>query len=100
MNEERIQNLLERMTLEEQVSLLSGADFWTTAPLERLGIPDFSVDYVQTTLASRYEAARLKVKEAGVLEKGEWTRLHSSWARRLSANDAREVVYFIAEAQK
>lgn len=68
--------------------------------LERLGIPDFSVEYVQTTLAARYEAARLKVKEAGVLETGEWTRLHSSWARRLSANDAREVVYFIAEAQK
>jgi 16S rRNA (adenine(1408)-N(1))-methyltransferase len=68
--------------------------------LERLGISSFSVDYVRTTLATRYEAARLKVKEVGVLEKGEWTRLHSSWARCLSSNDAREVVYFIAEAQK
>lgn len=68
--------------------------------LERLGISNFSLDYVRTTLATRYDAARLEVKEAGVLEKNEWTRLHSSWARRLSSNDAREVVYFIAEAQK
>ncbi|HEV2905583.1 MAG TPA: methyltransferase domain-containing protein [Pyrinomonadaceae bacterium] len=68
--------------------------------LERLGISKFSLDYVRNTLVMRYEAARMKVKEVGVLEKGKWTRLHSSWARRLSSNDAREVVYFIAEAQK
>ena len=68
--------------------------------LERLGISNFSLDYVRSTLAARYEAARLKVKEIGLLAKGEWTRLHSSWARGLSSNDAREVVYFIAEAQK
>ena len=68
--------------------------------LGRLGISEFSVDYVRSTLVTRYEAARFKVKEVGLLDKGEWTRLHSSWARRLSSNDAREVVYFIAEAQK
>ncbi|MFZ0748489.1 MAG: methyltransferase domain-containing protein [Pyrinomonadaceae bacterium] len=68
--------------------------------LKRLGIADFSLDYVRNTLATRYEASGLKVNEAGVLDKGEWTRLHSSWARRLSSNDAREVVYFITEAQK
>src|SRR5512134_1822652 len=39
MNEERIQNLLEAMTLEEQVSLLSGANFWMTVSIPRLGIP-------------------------------------------------------------
>lgn len=68
--------------------------------LGRLGISDFSVDYVRTTLATRYANCGLKLKESGVLEKAEWTSLHSSWARRLSSNDAREVVYFIAEAQK
>ncbi|PJE27354.1 Thermostable beta-glucosidase B [Pseudooceanicola marinus] len=30
--------LLEAMTLEEQVSLLSGASFWRTAAIERLGV--------------------------------------------------------------
>jgi 16S rRNA (adenine(1408)-N(1))-methyltransferase len=68
--------------------------------LERLGIADFSLDYVRNKLVSRYSNCGLKLKESGVLGKAEWTRLHSSWARRLSLNDAREVVYFIAEAQK
>lgn len=30
--------LVDRMTLEEQVSLLSGADFWSVPPIPRLGI--------------------------------------------------------------
>jgi beta-glucosidase len=31
------------MTLDEQVSLLSGADFWTTAPIPRLNVPAVKV---------------------------------------------------------
>ncbi|PYE31488.1 MULTISPECIES: glycoside hydrolase family 3 C-terminal domain-containing protein [unclassified Rhizobium] len=38
-----IENILNQMTLEEQVSLLAGADFWTTVPVERLGIPKIKV---------------------------------------------------------
>lgn len=38
-----IDALLERMTLEEQVALLAGADFWTTVAVERLGIPKIKV---------------------------------------------------------
>ena len=38
-----IDSILDRMTLEEQVSLLSGADFWTTVPVERLGVPKIKV---------------------------------------------------------
>jgi beta-glucosidase len=38
-----IDAILDKMTLEEQVSLLSGADFWTTVPVERLGIPRIKV---------------------------------------------------------
>lgn len=38
-----IEALLDAMTLEEQVSLLSGADFWTTVPISRLGIPAIKV---------------------------------------------------------
>ncbi|GAA5436637.1 glycoside hydrolase family 3 C-terminal domain-containing protein [Deinococcus aquaticus] len=35
--------LLDQMTLEEQVSLLSGADFWRTVPIPRLNIPALKV---------------------------------------------------------
>lgn len=38
-----IDSLLDAMTLEEQVSLLSGQDFWSTVPIERLGIPSVKV---------------------------------------------------------
>ncbi|SCB36271.1 glycoside hydrolase family 3 C-terminal domain-containing protein [Rhizobium hainanense] len=38
-----IDDLLDEMTLEEQVALLSGADFWTTVQVERLGIPRIKV---------------------------------------------------------
>lgn len=36
---EEIKTLLQKLTLEEKVSLMSGFDFWTTRPIERLGIP-------------------------------------------------------------
>ncbi len=38
MTNARIEALLDTMTLEEQVSLLSGADHWSVAGIERLGI--------------------------------------------------------------
>jgi beta-glucosidase len=37
--EERVDALLQKMTLLEKVSLLSGKDKWHTVPIERLGIP-------------------------------------------------------------
>ncbi|MBE7555683.1 MAG: glycoside hydrolase family 3 C-terminal domain-containing protein [Anaerolineales bacterium] len=39
----RLDALLQAMTLEEQVSLLAGASFWLTVPIERLGIPAIKV---------------------------------------------------------
>jgi beta-glucosidase len=38
-SETRIDELLHRMTLEEKAALTVGRDFWTTWPVERLGIP-------------------------------------------------------------
>ncbi|MCX7680612.1 MAG: glycoside hydrolase family 3 C-terminal domain-containing protein [Anaerolineae bacterium] len=37
--DQRVEELLGKMTLKEKVSLLSGLDFWHTVPIERLGIP-------------------------------------------------------------
>src|ERR1043165_3051016 len=36
-------DLVDRMTLEERVSLLAGADFWRTVAVPRLGIPQIKV---------------------------------------------------------
>lgn len=43
MTHHDIDSLLDEMTLDEQVSLLSGADFWHTAPIERLDVPSAKV---------------------------------------------------------
>jgi beta-glucosidase len=37
--EQRVEDLLGKLTLQEKVSLLSGKDRWSTTPIERLGIP-------------------------------------------------------------
>jgi beta-glucosidase len=36
--EERIEGLLQQMTLREKCAILSGKDNWHTVPIERLGI--------------------------------------------------------------
>ncbi|GAP06216.1 MAG TPA: beta-D-glucoside glucohydrolase [Anaerolinea thermolimosa] len=41
--QERVQALLEKMTLHEKVSLLSGKDAWHTVSIERLGIPSMTM---------------------------------------------------------
>ncbi len=38
-----IEQLISELTLEEKVSMLAGHDFWTTEPIERLGIPQLKV---------------------------------------------------------
>jgi beta-glucosidase len=43
VNTTPIEELLDAMTLPEQASLLSGADFWTTVAIPRLGVPAFKV---------------------------------------------------------
>ena len=43
MTSDRIRQLIEQLTLEEKAGLCSGADFWHTKPVERLGIPSVMV---------------------------------------------------------
>ena len=66
----------------------------------RLELPPLSADYIRTVLTSKYQTAGFKIRECGNGAPAEWAHLKSSWARRLQHNDRREVVYFIAEAQK
>lgn len=43
MDKASIKKLISEMTLEEKAGLCSGADFWHTKAVERLGIPDMMV---------------------------------------------------------
>ncbi|HTX78559.1 MAG TPA: glycoside hydrolase family 3 protein, partial [Longilinea sp.] len=37
---DKIQSIVSQMTLEEKAALLTGATWWTTTPVERLGVPE------------------------------------------------------------
>lgn len=43
IDENKIETLIDQMTLEEKVSLTAGADLWHTVPVERLGVPVLKV---------------------------------------------------------
>ncbi len=43
MQDERIEHLIQKMTLQEKVSLVSGVDFWHTAGIRKLGIPSIKM---------------------------------------------------------
>ena len=43
MEKEKIKSLISQMTLEEKAGMCSGADFWSTKAVERLGIPSVAV---------------------------------------------------------
>ena len=43
MSEDRINALVDAMTVEETIALLAGKDSWTTVPIPRLGIPSIKV---------------------------------------------------------
>ena len=36
----KIQSIIEKMTLEEKAALCTGASSWTTTPIERLDVPE------------------------------------------------------------
>ena len=41
--EERVEDLLSKLTLEEKILLIRGKNFWETNPIERLKIPAFGM---------------------------------------------------------
>ena len=41
--EQRVEELLKKLTLSEKISLLSGQDIWNTVPVKRLGIPSITM---------------------------------------------------------
>ena len=68
------------------------------AEIERLGLGDFSAEFLETELTARYTAAGFDVLERGVLEPGEWPRLETTWAHKLSGGENRRLAYLVARA--
>lgn len=65
------------------------------AEIERLGVANLSNSYLTEILIPNYKSFGFEYVESGQLPAGEWSRLETSWARRLGGNDARKVTYMI-----
>jgi len=68
------------------------------AEIERLGLSPLSLEFLETTLIPRYQAAGFEVVEYGSLPPSEWPQLHTSWAQRLRGNAERPLSFLITRA--
>ncbi len=66
--------------------------------IERLGLPQLTTEYLKKVLTPKYNSAGFEAIESDVLSSADWSRLETSWARKLQGNESRKVVYFIAQA--
>ncbi|HEY0049991.1 MAG TPA: methyltransferase domain-containing protein [Pyrinomonadaceae bacterium] len=65
--------------------------------IERLALPKLSSDYLKSALIPKYEAAGFKLLESGILNSSEWSKLETSWARKLQGGSNRKVIYLILQ---
>jgi len=66
--------------------------------IERLRLPQLSPNYLEDVLIPKYETAGFEILEKGILSSSDWSKLETSWARKLQGGANRKVVYFILQA--
>lgn len=66
--------------------------------IERLELPQLSPNYLENVLIPKYETAGFEILEKGILSRSDWSKLETSWARKLQAGENRKVIYLILEA--
>jgi 16S rRNA (adenine(1408)-N(1))-methyltransferase len=66
--------------------------------IERLELPELSPEYLENFLLPKYEAAGFEISSQGFLTAADWSKLETSWARKLQGGANRKVTYFILAA--
>ena len=66
--------------------------------IQRLELPEVSLEHIDGVLAAQYAAAGFEITEGGVLPASEWPEFETSWAKRLQQNEQRPITYLIARA--
>jgi 16S rRNA (adenine(1408)-N(1))-methyltransferase len=66
--------------------------------IERLELPKLSHEYLENKLIPKYESANFAILEIGILNAAEWSKLETSWARKLQGGSNRKVTYLIMQA--
>ena len=76
------------------LEIVIGLDpFRDKTEIERSDIPELTPVFLHSYLIPKYRAAGFELMDHGRLATTDWSRLETSWARRLSANDGRRVIY-------
>ena len=66
--------------------------------IERLGLREISLDFIDQTLIPSYAAAGFEIFERRVRSASDWPEFNTSWAKRLQGNERRPITYLIARA--
>jgi 16S rRNA (adenine(1408)-N(1))-methyltransferase len=66
--------------------------------IERLGLKPLTTEYLEDELLPRYKAAGFEMLDSGVLGQSEWSKIKTSWARRLKGNEGRKVLFILGRA--
>lgn len=66
--------------------------------IERLELPKLSAEYLETILIPKYEAAGFEILKSGSLTASEWSKLETSWARKLQSGAQRKVTCLVLKA--
>ena len=66
--------------------------------IERLDIPDLTPVFLHAYLIPKYKAAGFELLDRGVVDQKEWSKLETSWARKLQGSSNRRVTYLIFQA--
>ena len=63
--------------------------------IERLGLPRFSSEYLENILLPKYQSAGFEILERGTLDSSDWSKLETSWARKLQTNNNRQCIFLV-----
>lgn len=61
------------------------------AEMERLGVPELTPTVLHSFLIPKYTAAGFELRHCRSVDRAEWSKLHTSWARKLSPGATRNV---------
>lgn len=66
--------------------------------IERLCLPDLSEAYLTDDLIPKYTAVLFEHLDHGTMDSADWSRIETSWARKLRGGSGRRVTYLIFQA--
>ncbi len=98
-DENVLQNLRRICAPECLLEIVIGIDAERDkSEIERLGLPRLSSEYLEEVLIPKYRTAGFEILKSGTLNSSKWSKLETSWARKLQGGANRKVVYFILQA--